>query len=119
MPDQLPLEKLAKHKAIAHQITIATGEIGESPDNPIHTQAIIDHEQGHYLLFFNSWQGSKRTYGCYLHLDVETDGKVWVQHDGTDLRIAEQLVEQGISPSDIVLGFQSPFKRPDTGYGIG
>lgn len=119
MSDLPTLDKLEKHKAIAHQITLAAGEMGESPESSIHTQVMIDHERGHYLLFFNSWQGSRRTYGCYLHLDVEADGKVWVQHDGTDLRIAEQLVEKGIPPSEIVLGFQSPFKRPDTGYGVG
>ena len=40
-------------------------------------------------------------------------GRVWLQHDGTDLRIAERLVENGISKSDIVIGFQPPHVRED------
>lgn len=118
--NQLTVEKKVEaYKAIAHQITVETGALGETEDGSIRSQVVIDHERGHYLAFFNSWHESTRTYGCYLHLDVEPDGKVWVQHDGTDLRIAEQLVDHGIPPSDIVLGFQSPLKRPDTGYAIG
>ena len=110
------MDKLTLYKSIARQIAIDTGKLGERPDNEVQTQFILDDERGHYLLYFNGWRGTKRTYGCYLHLDVDEQGKVWVQHDGTDLRIANQLVEQGIPKSDIVLGFHSPLRRPDTGF---
>ncbi|MCB9298392.1 MAG: XisI protein [Lewinellaceae bacterium] len=67
----------------------------------------------HYLLFSNGGEG-ERVYGCYLHIDVANDGKVWVQHDGTDVAIAEKLLEKGIPKIDIVLGFHAPFVRVDT-----
>ena len=113
------MDKVEKYKSIARQIAIETGKLGERPDDEVKTQLILDDERGHYLLYFNGWRGSKRTYGCYLHIDVNEDGKVWLQYDGTDLRIADQLVDRGIPQSDIVLGFHSPLRRPDTGFAVG
>ena len=39
-----------------------------------------------------------------LHFDLIND-KVWIQQKNTDILIADELVERGISKSDIVLGF--------------
>ena len=65
------------------------------------------------MLYFNGWhEDYDRTYGCFLHVDVKPDGKVWLQYDGTDLIVAELLLEKGIPKEDIVLGFQAPYKRP-------
>lgn len=112
------MDKLSSYKAIVRNIVEETGKLGERPENPIKNQIIIDDKRGHYLLYFNGWNGQKRTYGCYLHIDVRPNGKVWLEHDGTDLLIAQQLIEKGIPKSDIVLGFQAPIKRPDTGFAI-
>lgn len=56
----------------------------------------MDEKQSQYLLYFNGRTRDPRTYGCYLHLEVSLDAKVWVHHDGTDLKIAEQLLNQAI-----------------------
>ena len=40
------------------------------------------------------------------------NGRVWLQHDGTDWIIADRLVERGIPAHDIVIGFQPPQARP-------
>lgn len=112
------MDKVVKYRQLVKQVAVETGELGERPDNPVKTQFILDDERGHYLLYFNGWRESRRTYGCYFHVDVDNDGKVWIQHDGTDLAIAEILVDRGIPKADIVLAFHSPVKRPDTGYAI-
>jgi hypothetical protein len=82
------MDKVTKYKSIVREIALDTGRLGDSPDQTVQNQIILDQERGHYLLYFNGWEGSQRTYGCYFHVDVTEDGKVWVQHDGTDLRIA-------------------------------
>ncbi|WP_448572638.1 element excision factor XisI family protein [Trichothermofontia sp.] len=46
------------------------------------------------------------------------DGKVWVQRDGTEDGVTDDLVAAGIPTSDIVLGFYEPSVRPYTGYAI-
>ena len=50
-------------------------------------------------------------YATFIHIDVRPNGRVWLQHDGTDLRIANQLIERGIPKNDIVIGFQPPYVR--------
>jgi hypothetical protein len=81
----------------------------------IETQAILDTDRDHYLLLHTGWQGNRRTHGCSLHLDIK-DGKIWIQHDGTEVGIATQLLELGVPASDIVLAFHSPYMRQFTEF---
>jgi hypothetical protein len=57
--------------------------------------------------------------GAEKVIAAEKDGKIWIQHDGTEIGIANQLVELGIPKSDIVLAFHSPFKRQFTEFAVG
>ncbi len=86
-------------------------------DCEIETELIYDTKRDHYQLVHVGWQGERRIYGCILHLDIK-DRKIWIQHNGTENDIAEELVEKGISKTDIVIGFHSPFKRQFTDYAV-
>lgn len=77
----------------------------------VESQVILDEERGHYLLHEVGWQNDNWQYASIVHVDVKPDGKVWLQHDGTDLKIALMLVERGIPKSSIVLGFHAPSER--------
>jgi hypothetical protein len=63
------------------------------------------------------WKGLERIYYTVLHFDIK-EGKVWLQHNATDIDIGQELVEMGISKEDIVLGLHPPYKRPYTSYGV-
>jgi XisI protein len=52
-----------------------------------------------------------------VHVDL-IDGKVWIQENMTDLDIAEVLVQEGIQPSQIVLGSYSRSQRQLGNYAI-
>ncbi|MCB0841101.1 MAG: XisI protein [Bacteroidetes bacterium] len=112
------MDKLRNYRKIARELATYAGKLGERPNSDIKTQFVFDDEHGHYLLYFNGWRGAKRTYGCYLHIEVTDDAKIWVHHDGTDLKIAQLFVDKGIPKSDIVLGFHAPVKRPDSGFAV-
>lgn len=84
----------------------------------VERQLILDTERDHYLLMTVGWQGQQRVDGCVLHLDLKDD-QIWIQHDGTEGGIAHDLVARGIPAAAIVLGFQAPYKRPYTGFGVG
>ena len=79
----------------------------------VENQLITDDEHGHYLYFGVGWEnkGKDWFYATFIHIDVRPNGRVWLQHDGTDLRIANQLIERGIPKNDIVIGFQPPYVR--------
>ena len=52
-----------------------------------------------------------------IHLDLISD-KIWIQYDGTEVAVANQLVECGIPKEDIVLGYHSPFMRQFNGFAV-
>ena len=112
------MERVEKYKAITKDLLNYLATLGKRPDDPIQSQMIEDDVKGHYLIFSNGWRGERRAYGCFLHIEVREDGKVWLQYDGTDAEVAQQLIDRGIPKSDIVLGFQPPIVRPDTGFAV-
>lgn len=75
-------------------------------------QKVIDDDNGHYMLQSVGWEGKHWVYGSFVHIDVKPTGRVWLQHDGTDLRIANDLEKRGIPKFDIVVGFQPTYIRP-------
>ena len=78
-------------------------------DDP-EAQLIFDVERDRYLVMHNGWRGDYRIYGCAMQLDL-IDGKVWIQHNSTEIVIDRELIQRGIAPQDIVLGFRSPSVR--------
>jgi hypothetical protein len=56
-------------------------------------------------------------YAPIIYIDSKGD-KVWLQHNMTDQKIAEALVELGIPKDRIVLGFQPPYARQYTGFAV-
>jgi hypothetical protein len=47
------------------------------------------------------------------------DDLVWIQHDGTEDGIANELVEAGIPREQIVLAFHPPDQRKRTSFATG
>jgi hypothetical protein len=111
------MEKVNRYRQIVR--SLVEGYAGRSPsDGQVDTYPVIDPVGDHYLAVQTGWDQRRRVQGAFLHLDI-IDGKVWVQFNGTDQRIAEELVRSGIPREDIVLGEKSPELRPHTGYGVG
>jgi hypothetical protein len=107
------MDKITNYKDIIRTLSQYIASISPSDAN-VETQLIMDDERGHYLLYSVGWENNDyREYAPFVHIDIKSDGKVWIQHDGTDLKIALMLVDKGIPKSDIVLGFRSPFRRQD------
>jgi hypothetical protein len=57
-------------------------------------------------------------YGCVLLLDIK-NGKIWIQQNGTEIGIADELVKLGVPKEDIVLAFHEPLMRQYTGFAVG
>jgi hypothetical protein len=86
-------------------------------DQRIQAEIIFDPERDRYQLVYVGWRASKRFYGVILHLDI-IDGKIWIQQDGTEIGIANKLVELGIPKEDIVLAFDPPNLRKYTDFAV-
>jgi hypothetical protein len=83
----------------------------------VQVEKVFDETQDHYEVTYAGWVKSQRVHGPILHVDIR-GGKFWIQHDGTEGGIANDLVEAGISKDQIVLAFQPPQYRQHTGFGV-
>ncbi len=83
----------------------------------IDSEAIVDEQKDHYEVMHVGWDGDRRVHGSVIHLDI-IDGKVWIQHDGTNRPVAEELLAEGIPRDDIVLGFHPARVRHLTGFAV-
>jgi hypothetical protein len=80
-------------------------------------QAVFDRRNDNYLVFREGWDGSRRVHSFVIHVEI-INGKIVIQEDWTEHGLARELEEVGVPKSDIVLGFQPPDVRPQTGYAI-
>ncbi len=105
------MDTITAYKKIIREVVEFIYSLMPSDEN-VETQLIMDETRGHYLLFSVGWENDDyREYGSFVHIDIKENGRVWIQHDGTDQNITRMLVEKGIPKSDIVLGFREPEHR--------
>ena len=83
----------------------------------IHNEALFDPAADRYMVVSVGWEGMKRVHGCLIHVDI-IENKVWIQRDGTEDGIANELVEGGIPKNHIVLGYKEPEIRKFTDFAV-
>jgi hypothetical protein len=108
------MDRLSTYREIVKQLLEEHAQYPPA-HGQIELETVFDTEQDRYQLVSLGWQGKRRVHGCLIHIDLKGD-KVWIQHDSTDAEIAKALVERGIPPESIVLGFYPEHRRPYTGF---
>lgn len=83
----------------------------------VESKLILDHENDNYLLLAIGWEGIKRVHGTVVHIEI-SDGKVWIQQDGTEEGVTDELLARGIPADQIVLGFHPAEYRQYTGLAV-
>jgi XisI protein len=111
------MERVEQYRQWIQQLLTQYAQI-PSAYGEIDRQTLFDIERDHYQLVNTGWEEHRRIYGCLIHIDIR-DGKIWVQYDGTEAGVANQLVEMGVPKQDIVLAFQSPFMRQLSEFAVG
>lgn len=86
-------------------------------DEQVKNELVLDEKNDRYLLVESGWQNGYRIYGTLLHIDL-IDHKLWIQHDGTEEGIANELVAAGIPKAHIILAFKSPEIRQYTEFAV-
>ena len=79
-------------------------------------QVIADTERNHFQLVSLGWHQNRFFHYVILHLDIKPDGKIWLQVNHTDWNIVDNLLENGVSKSEIVLGSILPNLRIHSGF---
>jgi hypothetical protein len=81
------------------------------------TYTVFDTQDDHYQVISAGWEDGFRVYGCLIHVDIKND-KIYIQYDGTEYSVANELVDLGVPKQDIVLAYQSPYARHYTEFAV-
>ena len=76
----------------------------------IETELVFDRPRDRYLLVEIGWENNMRVHQTVAHLDIINE-KVWIQLDKIPNGIANDLLDNGMSKDEIVLGFRSEALR--------
>lgn len=110
------MDKLKKYRQIIRDVLRQYVNISYGSAHS-QNQSVSDPQTDQYLIVSTGWSKDGRIHGCLIHVGIN-NGKVWVQRDGTEDGIANELVQAGIPKEDIVLGFHEPDVRPYTGFAV-
>jgi hypothetical protein len=112
------MDKVSLYRQYIQELLTQRAKL-RSPSDPVESETIFDIVSDRYQLVNVGWKdASTRIYGCVLHVDIK-DGKIWIQHDGTEDAIADQLVALGVPKQDIVLAYHAPHVRQYTEFAVG
>lgn len=110
------MEKIEKYRQIIQEILSRHAGYKEGVEG-VEAQTIFDPIHDHYQLVHVGWRNRRRVYGCVVHIDIKAE-KIWIQHDGTEIGVANELVEQGVPKNDIILGFHIAYRRQFTEFAV-
>ena len=111
------MDRIGEYRGIVKRILREYAALGAPSIGEAEVETIFDDSSGHYELQYTGWNGSHRIHGSVIHIDIRGD-KIWVQHDGTNIPVVEELMRAGIPKQSIVLGFHHPAKRKLTDFAL-
>jgi len=83
----------------------------------IESFTVFDEGSDSYQLMQVGWSNDWRTHGAVIHIRLH-NGKIWIEHDGTEEGVAQTLLDAGVPKEDIVLAFHPEWKRKWTDFAV-
>lgn len=78
----------------------------------IRLDTVFDEQQDHYALMQSGWDRGLRVRGNLIYVTLRGD-KVYIEYDGIERGIGDELLRRGIPKDKIVLAFLSPSSEKD------
>ncbi len=88
-----------------------------SPTDPVKAHFVFDEQHQSYLMVEIGWRDKQYIYQPIIHIEI-IDGKIWIQQDYTEAGVVDDLIDAGVAPEQIVLGFRHPSLRQYTGFAV-
>ena len=110
------MDRIETYRDIIKQVIRSVAEFLPSEEG-VRIETVLDDADGHYELLRIGWSNQRRIHSTLVHIDLQ-DGKVWVERDGTDLEIVQDLLDAGIPSEHMVLGFHPPDQRKFTDFAV-
>jgi hypothetical protein len=97
------MDRVTEYRAIARRLVEQVANEPIADADGIEGLFICDEDRGHYFHMTAGWQNNHWMYAPILHLRIK-DGKIVVEHNGTEEGITDELVQLGVLVEDIVYG---------------
>ena len=111
------MDKLEKYRNIIEKILTEHAALPYSYGE-IKSQTVFDRKNDQYLLVDVGWNNKRfRIHGALVHVEIVNE-KFYIQYDGIEGGIAEELERAGVPKSDIVLAWHEPELRKYTEYAV-
>lgn len=110
------MDKLNKYRKIIRELLT---QYAEQPPSlgQVQTTALFDEQHDNYMVLDMGWDRTGRVHAVILHLQLR-NGKIWIEVDGTETGIAQELLDAGVPKQDIVLAFYRPERRKLTEFAV-
>jgi hypothetical protein len=110
------MDKLNQYCQIIQDILTAHSQV-KPVYGDIEMETLFDSVHDRYQVLRVGWLQKSRVYGVLIHIDLKGE-KLWIQYDGTEVGVANELMEEGIPRDAIVLAYHSPFMRQYDGFAV-
>jgi hypothetical protein len=108
------MDSLNQYREIIEQTLSRIAAIPGLPET-VRDFTVFDRKSDNYLLVSEGWDDTGHVDEIIVHIAIR-DGLIWILEDGIEYGVTPELEAAGILKERIVLGFQPPSIRPDTGY---
>ena len=112
------MDKLILYRELVEKLLQEHADLMNSQPVPgEEVDCIFDENREHYMMLRYGWPRGKRAYYVKLHVRIK-DGKIRIEEDWTQDGIATELMDAGVPKEDIVLAFNPPELRAETGFAV-
>lgn len=98
------MDTTSLNRKIVKQVILKYAQFRPS-HGQIRLDTVFDENQDRYVLMQTGWDGKRRISGEIIYLTL-SNGKVYIEYDGIEHGIIDDLINQGIDADKIVLAFQ-------------
>ncbi|MCT7988380.1 XisI protein [Laspinema olomoucense] len=97
------------YRDIVKQVILGYAQLKPSHGD-IRLDPVFDETRDRYALMQVGWDRGRRVRGNLIYVVLQ-DGCVYIEYDGMERSITEDLMNQGIPPNKIVLAFLSDTEK--------
>lgn len=102
------MEKLNTYKKIVQTLLTKYSTYTDKDEPYLQTVLLNDEKKNAFILITMGWQKYDYVHFVGFHLDIKSDGKIWIHENRTDIAIEEELMKNGVQHHDIVLALVQP-----------
>lgn len=99
------MDKIASYRRILRRLVNEYARYRPS-HGQIEPIPVCDPKSDNYMLIHAGWDNIRRIHGTVFHLRLR-DGKILIEEDGLEHGVAQDLLDAGVLPKDIVYSLEN------------